>query len=354
MRPYTSKATAYNAWSTTWPILCTAGPVVAATSLIAIPIVAVATGGSALASLSAFGSSISAAVSSATAGAVEGVTATAATVTAAAAKASRLPGAGQVKGKLADAAKSMVREQVGKQEVQQRVIRYLTKSGTVTPHTDAYGAKAIGAAGAEAEAATLELEGDVVQTRDSTGKKLDEVDVTGYDMEKVLACETGHSSTDKALTKAFKRLSFKTKFGEFKAQDNPVLRIVGGPELETRPGEPSLFKPNPPPRQILVFHPFLLIRRNDVVAEPISPEEVPPTENESRVIEEAKVVETYAEAEKAVKKTEQGESPGQAVEEALAEAHADGTDLVTPEQAHEGAAPTGEAADAKKGWFGWR
>lgn len=30
------------------------------------------------------------------------------------------------------------------------------------------------------------------------------------------------------LTKAFKGLSFKTKFGQFKTKDNPVLRIVGG------------------------------------------------------------------------------------------------------------------------------
>ena len=28
-------------------------------------------------------------------------------------------------------------------------------------------------------------------------KKLEEVDVTGYDVEKVLKCETGHAATDK-------------------------------------------------------------------------------------------------------------------------------------------------------------
>lgn len=206
VRPYTSPSTAYNAWSTTWPILCVTGPAVAATSLLAIPIMAVAAGGSALASLSAFGSSISTAVSSATAGAVEGVSATAATVTAAAAKANRLPGASRVRGKLADAARNLVRDQVGRQEVQQRVIRYLTSA------TGGAGAAAAAAAGGrdaanhgeddgnedEQPAPTVsDLGGERVQTRGSTGKKLDEVDVTGHDMERVLTCSTGNATIDK-------------------------------------------------------------------------------------------------------------------------------------------------------------
>ncbi|GAA5991560.1 hypothetical protein JCM10908_005763 [Rhodotorula pacifica] len=377
VRPYTSPSTAYNAWSTTWPILCVTGPAVAATSLLAIPIVAVAAGGSALASLTAFGSSIGAAVSSATAGAVEGVSATAATVTAAAAKANRLPGASRVRGKLADAARNLVRDQVGRQEVQQRVIRYLTNTAGAGAAA-AYGAGA-GAEAQEGRTATLEnaqeqdtsqegqrkrlkrdFGGEAVRTRGNTGKKLDEVDVTGHDMERVLLCATGNTTVDKELAKAFKRLSFKTKFGEFKTQDNPVLRIIGGPELETRTPEPSLFRPHPSPRQILVFHPFILVRRTDLVAEPISPSEVPPTESESRLISEAKVVESYAEAEKVAEKTGKGEDLEEAVKEAqeefgtahVAETGAAGTEQVTVggvAAAEQGEAP---AKALKKGWFG--
>jgi hypothetical protein len=210
VRPYTSPSTAYNAWSTTWPILCVTGPAVAATSLLAIPIMAVAAGGSALASLSAFGSSIGTAVSSATAGAVEGVSATAATVTAAAAKANRLPGASRVRGKLADAARNLVRDQVGRQEVQQRVVRYLT--------TATGGAGAAAAAGGRDTAGHAEedgteheqpeptvsyLGGEPVQTRGNTGKKLDEVDVTGHDIERVLTCSTGDATIDKVRFSLF-------------------------------------------------------------------------------------------------------------------------------------------------------
>ncbi|GAA5860212.1 hypothetical protein JCM3774_000345, partial [Rhodotorula dairenensis] len=211
VRPYTSPSTAYNAWSTTWPILCVTGPAVAATSLLAIPIIAVAAGGSALASLTAFGSSVGAAVSSATAGAVEGVSATAATVTAVAAKASRLPGASHVRGKLADAARNLVRDQVGRQEVQQRVIRYLTNTAGAGAAAAAAGGRHAGP-GASTEAAEtetveyeesqqervkLDLGGEAVRTRGSTGKKLDEVDVTGHDMERVLTCSTGNTTVDK-------------------------------------------------------------------------------------------------------------------------------------------------------------
>lgn len=261
VRPYTSPSTAYNAWSTTWPILCVTGPAVAATSLLAIPIMAVAAGGSALASLTAFGSSIGTAVSSATAGAVEGVSATAATVTAAAAKANRLPGAARVRGKLADAARNLVRDQVGRQEVQQRVIRYLTSATGGGAAAAAAGGRDAASHGEEEgteheqpEPTVSDLGGEPVQTRGSTGKKLDEVDVTGHDMERVLTCSTGNSTIDKVrllflffsctrcgltelktgawlfqeLAQAFKRLSFKTKFGEFKTAENPVLRIVGG------------------------------------------------------------------------------------------------------------------------------
>ncbi|GAA5952976.1 hypothetical protein JCM8115_002399 [Rhodotorula mucilaginosa] len=366
VRPYTSPSTAYNAWSTTWPILCVTGPAVAATSLLAIPIMAVAAGGSALASLSAFGSSIGTAVSSATAGAVEGVSATAATVTAAAAKANRLPGASRVRGKLADAARKLVREQVGRQEVQQRVVRYLT--------TATGGAGAAAAAGGRDTAGHAEedgteheqpeptvsyLGGEPVQTRGNTGKKLDEVDVTGHDIERVLTCSTGNATIDMELAQAFKRLSFKTKFGEFKTAENPVLRIVGGPELVTRTPKPSLFHAHPSPRQILIFHPFILVRRTDLVAVSVSPEEVPPTESESRVIEKAKVVEIYAEAEEVKKKTERGEDPDEAVAEVCGEqvgGKAQGSaplveETATVPQGDEAVASTAEQKK-KKGWFG--
>lgn len=44
IRPWTSPSTAYTPWSVTWPILSVAGPVAAATSLLAIPFVALAVG----------------------------------------------------------------------------------------------------------------------------------------------------------------------------------------------------------------------------------------------------------------------------------------------------------------------
>lgn len=194
------------------------------------------------------------------------------------------------------------------------------------------------------------------------------------------------------LAQAFKRLSFKTKFGEFKTAENPVLRIVGGvsvlasllthlggwsahdssstdgkfephaqPELVTRTTKPSLFHAHPSPRQILIFHPFILVRRTDLVAVSVSPEEVPPTESESRVIEKAKVVESYAEAEEVKKKTERGEDPDEAVAEVRGEQlggkapgdAATAEERVTVPPGEEAVASTGEQKkEKKKGWFG--
>ena len=48
VRPRTSPSSEYNAWSATWPCLAIAGPSAAIASLLAIPFVAVAAGGSAL------------------------------------------------------------------------------------------------------------------------------------------------------------------------------------------------------------------------------------------------------------------------------------------------------------------
>lgn len=59
------------------------------------------------------------------------------------------------------------------------------------------------------------------------GKKLDEVEVTGFELEKVLACATGKKKVDRHLEAAFKKLNLKVSKG-FKTTENPVLRIVGG------------------------------------------------------------------------------------------------------------------------------
>ena len=66
VRPYCQESDAYTTWSVTWPILALAGPVSAAASLLAIPVVALAAGGSALASLTTFGSSVASGVSTTT------------------------------------------------------------------------------------------------------------------------------------------------------------------------------------------------------------------------------------------------------------------------------------------------
>lgn len=76
-------------------------------------------------------------------------------------------------------------------------------------------------------------------------KVIAEIDVTGYPLEKVLACKTGKRKLDAALESAFKKLDFKTK--DFQPKTDPVLRVVGGPRLDERNG-----------KQFLVFHPLQL------------------------------------------------------------------------------------------------
>lgn len=214
MRPYTSPSSAYNAWSTTWPILCVVGPVIAASSLIALPIVAATVGGSALAGLTAAGASVSTAASSATTSATQGIAATATAVSAAASKADAIPGADEFKSKLADAGKDLVKKQIGKQEVQQRVVRYLARSsgadsgsGSRSPGPDAAETDGTREVAPPDEAAVAlikeQLGGDAVRTKGKKGKKIDEVDVTGHDIEKVLMCDTGDKETDKVSLSPF-------------------------------------------------------------------------------------------------------------------------------------------------------
>ncbi|BGP29185.1 hypothetical protein JCM10296v2_000923 [Rhodotorula toruloides] len=328
IRPYTSPSSAYNSWSATWPILCVTGPAVAVTSLLAIPFVAAAAGGTALASLTTFGSSI---VSGAGA-AAESVGAAAATAAGLATKANAIPGASRVKGKLADAARDLVGEHISREKVQQHVVRYLTQGGKGKGKEEAV------SVGLIEDAQVQEVE--KTRERARKEKKLDEVDVTGFDVEKVLSCATGHAGVDKALAKAFKKLSFKTKFTEYRTQDNPVLRVAGGPELETRTPAATFFHPNPTPKVYLVFYPFVLLHSSHITAEPVPASEVPPTDDEQRVMQQAKVVESYEEAEKeSLKGDDEGESVvgGKTVEE-------------TADGAGKQAEGSGQEK-AKKGWF---
>ncbi|GAA5850769.1 hypothetical protein JCM9279_003915 [Rhodotorula babjevae] len=358
VRPYTAPSTAYNAWSTTWPVLAITGPAVAVTSLLAIPFVAVAAGGTALASLTSIGSSIA----SGAAGAAESAAATAAAAAGFAAKASRVPGAGKVKGKLADAAKDLVGERLTPDKVQQHVVRYLAQAGGA-------GAAAAGAGAAEGQQ-LIEGESEEAKVRRvKKEKKLEEVDVTGHDLEKVLKCETGHSATDKALAKAFKRLSFKTKFTEYRTDENPVLRIAGGPELETRTAAPTFFHPDPVPRQVLVFYPFVLLHSTSVSAQPLGTDEAPLTEDERRVMSEARVVESYEEAEKVTQKAPSGAAAASASaiggegavagadasagEKEAAEAQVDQAVEDAKQEVAAGEAASGDAPapSKKKGWL---
>ncbi|GAA5971275.1 hypothetical protein JCM11641_008291 [Rhodosporidiobolus odoratus] len=351
IRPFTSDSTAYTPWSTTWPILAVTGPAVAITSLLALPLVAVAAGGTALASLTSFGSSIAAGAAAAGDAAVG----TAATATALVAKASSLPGARQVKGRLADAAKKAVGEHVSREKVQQHVVRYLTTRG---------GAGAAGGA-IEGGAVIEEIEKAEEERRKKARKegKVEEVDVTGIEMEKVLKCETGNAKVDKALAKAFKKLAFKSKLMEYKTSDNPVLRIVGGPELESRTSPSSFLHPNPASETLLVFYPFTILHSpSDLRAEPIPTSEVPPTEDEQRVMKDAKVVEKWETAERAVEdapnasKAEDGKEGEEEVERAVEEA-----EKTTGEVQEDSPAEVGcgkgkgkeeeKPVPKKKGWF---
>ncbi|GAA5924394.1 uncharacterized protein JCM15063_005627 [Sporobolomyces koalae] len=293
VRPRTSPASEYSTWDATWPILAVSGPSVALASLLAIPFVAVAAGGTALASLTSFGSSVVGGTTAAVTGTAEAVTGTVAAAASFAAKANRIPGAGKVRGKLVDAAKNAVGAKASDRNLQESVVRYITSSAT--------GAGAAGAAKGKDKLAELRAKDAEIseqtfleQNANKRDKKeLDEVDVTGFELEKVLRCETGDKKVDKALGKAFKKIGFKST--TFKTKNNPVLRIIGGPELETRETKKE-------PRQFLVFYPFALLPVAGLSLEPLSLAEAPATAEEKEFIRDARVVENFDDAEKAAKK----------------------------------------------------
>ncbi|KAM0787103.1 hypothetical protein ACM66B_006358 [Microbotryomycetes sp. NB124-2] len=280
IRPWTGPSTAYNSWSVTWPILCVAGPTAALTSIVAIPIVAVLSGGSALASLTSAGSAAASGVASAGSAVASGVASATSAVTGAGAKAARLaagaaalPGGAKIKNKLVDAARRNVlgdenNGQIGGAQVlTDKLVRYFAK--------DAENGSTVKPVDVEAEK----------HRRD----KIKEVDVTGFELERVLKCETGKSKVDKELEKAFESLCMKEK--RIKTSENPVLRITGGPELEEREDGR---------RQVLVFYPLLVEQVVDVGVEPVPPSEVPPTADESAFLRDARVVPTVKQAEVAV------------------------------------------------------
>ncbi|KDE02647.1 hypothetical protein MVLG_06806 [Microbotryum lychnidis-dioicae p1A1 Lamole] len=312
IRPWTSPETEYSSWSVAWPIIAIAGPVSAAASLIAIPFVALAAGGTALASLTGFGSSVATGVTSVG----TAVTSTAASAAGLAARAASLPGGSKVRGKLVDAAKGTVgtRGEV----VIPKVVKYLTTSA------------AAGGVFKGAEAEHWKVEGA------KSKKKVAEVDVTGLDLQKVLRCHTGKSKVDKQLVAAFEHLHFKK---HYKTATNPVLRITGGPELEER-GE----------KQVLVFYHFVLEQAIDIVVEPVSVEEVPPTQSEEALVKDARVVPTLEEAEQVSKdvpvhgKGEHPEKVDELVEKVMSE-HGDKVEKAKSEA---------EKTEERKGWFSWR
>ncbi|KAK4047851.1 hypothetical protein OIV83_005194 [Microbotryomycetes sp. JL201] len=345
LRPWTGPGTAYNSWSVTWPILAVAGPTAAATSLIAIPLVALFAGGTAMASLTSAGSAAASGVASAGT-ALTGAGAKAARL---AAGAAALPGGAKIKNKLVDAARKNVVGEDGQVVFTDKLVRYFAKDSssgsTVRP---------------------VDLEADK-HKRD----KIQEVDVTGFELEKVLKCETGTAKVDKVLQKAFESLSLKEK--RIKTQDNPVLRITGGPELEEREG-----------KQVLVFYPLLVEQVVDVGVEPVPPNEVPPTLDESAFLRDARVVPTVKQAEVAVSKaptrsqlvdkdeqTRDGTSETAAIPEsaedeidsvvadAVSSVASDDEDVKAQQEHHERreseeqAAPP-PAATGKKSWFSWR
>ncbi|GAA5823378.1 hypothetical protein JCM10212_005674 [Sporobolomyces blumeae] len=291
--PWTSPKTEYSAWDATWPILAVSGPSVALASLLAIPFVAVAAGGTALASLTSFGSTVAAGTTTAITSTSNAVTGSAAAAVSLATKASRIPGSDRVKTRLVDAAKKAVGNKASDRKLQESVVKYIVEAtGGAGAASVAKGkAKEVG----HVDEQTLSGEEKYLEEREKKKAEglLDEVDVTGHEMDKVLKCETGDKEVDKALAKAFKRLTLKTT--TYKTKNNPVLRLVGGPELETRESVAD-------PRQFLVFYPFALLPMPNTHVEPAPLSEVPATLEEQELVRDARVVESFEDAEKAEKK----------------------------------------------------
>lgn len=118
-----------------------------------------------------------------------------------------------MKGKLVDAARKNVGE--NGEKLTGHVVRYFTKAS----------------AGAAVAGAVERTEVEHGEKGNGNGKKekskkVQEVDITGYELEKALKCETGKSKVDKALKEAFEALCIKQS--HWKTKENPVLQIVGG------------------------------------------------------------------------------------------------------------------------------
>jgi len=134
------------------------------------------------------------------------------------------------------------------------------------------------------------------------------------------------------------------------------------PELETRESEKE-------PRQYLIFYPFALLPVPNLTVEPLSFSEAPATSQEKEFIRDARVVESFEEAEKVEKKlreqTELKRSDSRddteitlkeeerrraeldkVVEKALSEEDAAETKEEKAEEAQDPAAQ-------KKKWWGW-
>ncbi|BEI93542.1 uncharacterized protein CcaverHIS019_0600010 [Cutaneotrichosporon cavernicola] len=248
---------AYTPWSVAWPILAVTGPVVAITSIAAIPIAAAVTGSATLAGISASVYSGLATASASVAAAGTSVAAAGTKVASTAARLSLLPGGKKLHGKLVDAAKAHVGSL--QESGTQRVLQYVT-------------AAVAAVTGAKAD-----------EHAPGAVPKLAEIDVTGYPLDKVLACKTGKRKLDAELDAAFKKLDFRSR--DFQPKTNPVLRVVGGPELEER-GD----------KYLLVFYPLRLEHIVDLHAEPLPQEDTPPTAEEARLAKDAKLVDSWEEA----------------------------------------------------------
>ncbi len=169
---------------------------------------------------------------SAAATSVASYTATAASY---AAKASYLPGGKKMHGKLTDAANKQ--KVVLQKKATDAIVAYVGKGVAGLAISGLVGGAGGGPAATEEERRKAEAElerkqeeeqrGREKERQNKRGKKVDEVEVTGYELEKVLACETGKKKVDRHLEAAFKKLNLKVNKG-FKTAENPVLRIVGG------------------------------------------------------------------------------------------------------------------------------
>lgn len=133
-------------------------------------------------------------------GTAEAVTGSVAAVASFAAKANRIPGSGKVRGKLVDAAKKSVGAKASDRNLQESIVRYITSS--------VGGAGAAGAAKGKEKLAELRHKEEeeteqkflAENERRRERKELDEIDVTGHELDQVLRCETGDKKLDKVST----------------------------------------------------------------------------------------------------------------------------------------------------------